>query len=276
MTARVLDPAKIAIRELTTLAEYQACVELQEETWGHGFLERVPAAILRVSQKIGGVTAGAFDENDRLIGFVFGMTGVRDGALAHWSDMLAVREDAQGRNIGRQLKAYQRARVLALGVRTMFWTYDPLVARNAHFNINRLGARPVEYVPDMYGSNTGSTLHGAVATDRFVVAWQLDGAEPPRPDAGQACPGDDAIPMANPLTPASDGLPTPAEHTGALSVRVQVPRDPAEIGDEARRSHWRLCVRAAIEPRMASGYRVTRFVRSTDRAVLPYYVLDRA
>ena len=136
----------VTIRDLTTLEEYSECVELQEETWGRGFSERVPGAILRVSQKIGGVTAGAFDGNGRMIGFVFGMTGLREGQPAHWSDMLAVREEARGRHIGDQLKHYQRERCISLGVQTMLWTADPLVARNAHFNINRLGARPVEYV----------------------------------------------------------------------------------------------------------------------------------
>src|SRR5215210_1930783 len=144
----------VTIRDLQTLEEYLACCELQEETWGRGFSERVPAAILRVSQKIGGVTAGAFAPDGQMIGFVFGMTGLRDGKPAHWSDMLAVREHARGHHLGDRLKHFQRERVRALGCELMLWTYDPLVARNAHFNINRLGAMPVEYVTDMYGSNT--------------------------------------------------------------------------------------------------------------------------
>src|SRR5512134_2572456 len=118
----------ITIRDLATLEEYQECCEIQEETWGRGFSERVPGAILRVSQKIGGVTAGAFNADGRMVGFVFGMTGIRDGRLAHWSDMLAVREEARGHHIGDQLKHFQREKVRALGVEVMFWTFDPLVA----------------------------------------------------------------------------------------------------------------------------------------------------
>src|SRR6185436_9536941 len=70
----------------------------------------------------------------------------------------------------------QRDLVRAVGVETMFWTFDPLVARNAHFNLNRLGARIAEYIPNFYGSNTGSILHGALPTDRFVAEWQLSSA----------------------------------------------------------------------------------------------------
>ena len=103
---------------------------------------------------IGGVAAGAFDDSDRMVGFVFGLTGVRNNELVHWSDMLAVREELRGQGIGERLKQYQRDKVVALGVRSMLWTFDPLQAGNAHFNINHLGALPIEYVPDMYG-NTG-------------------------------------------------------------------------------------------------------------------------
>ena len=81
----------VNIRPFSTLEDYAACVELQEETWGAGFSERVPIAILKVAQRIGGVTAGAFDDTGRMVGFVFGMTGLERGEIVHWSDMLAVR-----------------------------------------------------------------------------------------------------------------------------------------------------------------------------------------
>ncbi len=167
----------ITIRDLSSLRDYTDCVALQEDTWGAGFAERVPTAILRVSQMIGGVAAGAFD-GDRLVGFVFGMTGLRDNELVHWSDMLAVREELRGQGIGEKLKQYQRDKVVALGVRTMLWTFDPLQAGNAHFNINHLGAMPIEYVPDMYGIHTGNPLFGAMPTDRFIVRWRLDLTRP--------------------------------------------------------------------------------------------------
>ena len=70
----------LIIRDLSSLSDYADCVTLQDETWGAGFSERVPTAILRVSQLIGGVAAGAFDETGRLVGFVFGMTGLRNRA----------------------------------------------------------------------------------------------------------------------------------------------------------------------------------------------------
>lgn len=265
----------ITIRELATLDEYQACVALQDATWGDGFSERVPSAILRVSQKIGGVTAGAFDPAGRMLGFVFGMTGIRNGQLAHWSDMLAVREDARGHHIGELLKQYQRERCVGLGVQVMYWTFDPLVARNAHLNLNKLGATASEYAEDMYGSNTGSTLHGAVPTDRFVAAWDLTRAFTPVAGADLPAPGDLSLPLVNPLD--DHGRPMVRDTGSAATVRVQIPADA-----ETLRAHgadlplvWRLAVRHAVQPLLARAYVVTRFVRAHE-GTLPYYVLSHS
>jgi len=270
------DPlSTITVRDLATLGEYAECCEIQEETWGRGFSERVPAAILRVSQQVGGVTAGAFDANDRMVGFVFGLTGLRDGRPAHWSDMLAVREEARGRHIGDRLKHFQRERVRTLGVETMLWTCDPLVARNVHFNVNRLGALPVDYVVNIYGSNTGSTLHGSLPTDRLVIAWPLMRVFNPVPGADAPHAGDDRLPLTDPL--ADDGTPHfVSPPSAATSVRVQIPHDLVAVqavgGDLALR--WRLAVRESFELLRDRGLRVTRLVRPGSDA-LPYYVFER-
>jgi chorismate synthase len=264
----------VSIRDLSTLEEYQECCELQEETWGRGFSERVPAAILRVSQKVGGVTAGAFDARGRMLGFVFGLTGIREGRLSHWSDMLAVREEARGHRIGERLKHFQREQVLALGVEVMYWTFDPLVARNAHLNLNRLGAHAAEYIEDMYGSNTGSPVHGAVPTDRFVAKWELRHQTEPAP--GRDLPGerDAAAPLLNPLDDHGRPLVRPAN--GADVVRVQVPLDSSLLRMQGADLPiaWRRAVRQAVTPLLAAGYGVTRFVRAHE-GTLPYYVLSR-
>lgn len=265
----------VTIRDLRTLDEYAECCEIQEETWGRGFSERVPAAILRVSQKIGGVTAGAFDGNGRMVGFVFGLTGLRAGKPAHWSDMLAVREEARGHHIGDQLKHYQREQVLALGVELMLWTCDPLVARNAHFNINRLGARALEYAENMYGANTGSALHGDLPTDRLVIGWQLTRPYTPAPGADAEAPGDGELPLLNPL--AADRLPAFDDALTARGARVQVPHDLGTVQDEGGEAamRWRLSVRAAFNALFARGFQVQRFVRPAAPS-FPYYVFAQA
>lgn len=204
-----------------------------------------------------------------MVGFVFGLTGVRDRELVHWSDMLAVRASYRGRGIGQRLKEYQRDKVRALGVRAMLWTYDPLAAPNARFNLCRLGARPIDYVVDMYGANTGSALHGPLPTDRFIVRWELD--DGPRQ---AAVPDAAPLPLANPL--GGDGAPTVADIGQAPAVRVQIPTDLAEVrrqGDDMALA-WRLTIREVMTTLLARGYRVAGFDRgTTDR--LPAYLLVR-
>ena len=166
----------VDIRPLQTLDELRACVTLQRETWGDEFTDVVPASILKVSQRVGGVAAGAFDADGKLLGFVYGLTGVEDGRIVHWSDMLAVRPEARNLGLGRRLKDFQRHAVQQVGGVVIYWTYDPLVARNAHLNINVFGAHIAEYVEDMYGE-TESPLHRGIGTDRFIVAWPVADAE---------------------------------------------------------------------------------------------------
>lgn len=251
------------LRRVQGLAEYQECLAIQEETWGARFRELVPPAILMVAQKLGGVCAGAFASNGRMLGFVFGITGIRDGRLAHWSDMLAVRTDARGAHIGERLKHYQRELVRTIGVETMYWTFDPLVARNAYLNLARLGARAIEYVPDMYG-NTGSPLHGGLPTDRVVVAWDLARAGSPRQPSSR--PGV----LVNPMTP--DGLPALDGHVAAPLVRIAVPRD-LEAEPNERRAVWRAVVREAFLTYLEWDYHVIGFRRGDERE-LPYYELS--
>jgi predicted GNAT superfamily acetyltransferase len=245
----------IVIRRVETQAEYEECVRIQDETWGAGFSERVPSAILKVSQYLGGVTAAAFDSEGadaRILGFVFGMTGVRDGQLVHWSDMLAVRPEARDHGIGRRLKLYQRSLVAELGVTQILWTFDPLVSRNAHLNLNALGARVTDYVPDMYGADTGSTLHQGIGTDRFVVAWEVGGA------AGQMGSGDVSGSAGQRGGGAGnrDGRGT--------EVVVEIPHDIQEliVVDPAAARKWRESTRPAFLRLLADGYRVAGFERS--------------
>jgi len=262
----IVMPDGITYRRVETLAEYQQCVALEEAIWGVGFRELVPSAILMVAQKVGGVCAGAFAPDGRLLGFVFGMTGLRHGELVHWSDMLAVRPEARGAQVGQRLKELQRALCLEIGIRTMYWTFDPIVARNAHLNLVRLGARAAEYVENLYGSDTGSPLHGALETDRWIAAWDLtqtaDPVAPPTP------------PPEAPFVvwPSSDGtMPEGEALPAAAVVRVAIPVDHEQL-THGQRVAWRHATRRALLHYLALGYHVTHFQRALGEAP-PFYTL---
>ena len=237
---------------------------LQDATWGEAFTERVPAAILQVGPKIGGVTAGAFTADGTLVGFVFGLTGVRHGQMAHWSDMLAVVPEWRGSSVATRLKAWQRAKCEALGVRIIYWTFDPLVSRNAHLNLNKLGARVDEFVANMYGV-TDSTQMGALPTDRFVAAWDLDDVLIAQRLAARA---DDATEFASaPLVAGGPAAPPPDAWPESRAVRVEIPRDfPALLEHDARAAAaYRAYSQRAFAHYFALGYQINSYHPAPDR-----------
>jgi len=257
------------IRPLRTIEELHACVALQEETWGHGFSERVPPAILKVAQILGGVSSGAWDDRGTLVGFVFGMTGVRDGEVVHWSDMLAVRRGLRDSGLGGELKAYQRRVLLERGVNTMYWTFDPLQSRNAYLNFSKLGIVVREYARDMYGE-TDSPLHRGIGTDRFIALWQMDSERVTRRiEQGERGPvaeahADDAAALAE----ADEGseLPRPGPpRTGldAPRVRIAIPADISEVMATSMdlAVAWREATRATITHYLDRGYEVRELLR---------------
>ena len=250
------------IRPLRTDTELQACVELQRETWGREFDDVVPPSILKVVQRIGGVAGGAFDAGGRLVGFVFGITGVERGHIVHWSDMLAVRAEVRDAGVGRRLKAWQREQARAAGAETMYWTYDPLVARNAYLNFNRLGVRLTEYVEDMYGTST-SDLHRGLGTDRFVVAWPL-GRAPALPDERTLAAAADA-PVLNDAPEALGARPRWALVAVPSDIIAVRERDPAAA------ARWRAATRRAFQEALAAGYGVRGFLPG---AGVGHYVLE--
>jgi chorismate synthase len=266
----------IVIRPLSTREEMQACVELQRDTWGRSFTDAIPVTMLQIAQKVGGVAAGAFS-GSQLVGFVFGITGVRGGEIVHWSDMLAVRPEVQSRGIGRRLKQFQRMAVAAVGAREILWTYDPLVARNAHLNFNVFGVRVLEYVEDMYGQ-TGSDLHDGLGTDRLIVGWPVaDDELGARRRATGAARSDGRFERA-PIT-GDAGRPDPRSDAAydGNAVRVAVPSDIHAVlrTDPRAAAEWRRTTRIAFQCAFAGGYQVVGFSLAPDDD-RGYYLLSRA
>ena len=225
------------------------------ETRGKAFGDCVPPAVRQITTQVGGVTGGAFDASGKMLGFVFGLAGWKDGQRCHWSHMLAVRPEARDRGIGRALKAFQRQELLDRDIGAMYWTYDPLVARNAHLNLQKLGAQVVEYVRDMYGGDEASITDSIIGSDRFVVRWDLNtgaggGSAPPKTtteataDAPLVLAQDEAA-GSQPAT-----IDWPGDHP---VVRVEIPTDiqalKLVLPDVARR--WRVTTRRVFRSYLA-------------------------
>lgn len=123
----------------------------------------------------GGSVIGAVDPDDRLVGFAYGFLGTDGKRTYHYSQAAVIAPGLQSKGLGRRLKFAQREIALAWGTDAMRWAYDPMLTRNAHFNLDVLGARGVGFKPDMYGEPN---------TDRIVVEWDLtkDPARRPNPE----------------------------------------------------------------------------------------------
>lgn len=292
-TQRCAPPATLGdgtvLRPLSRREEMEACVDLQRRVWGEDFADVASPAILQIVQAVGGVAAGAFGDRNALLGFVFGVTGIRDGRPLHWSHMLAVLPEARGRDLGFHLKAYQRRILLSLGIDTVQWTYDPLVSKNAYLNLVRLGARVDRYLRDYYGSGQDSALSAGIGTDRFVVEWRIreDRVERAltRPESRHGGPSPDEIegaPVVN-ARPAAGGGGRPEPVTdGPLSdapaVRVEIPHDVLAVRRTApgEAALWRASTRRALESYLARGYAVETVHRSPGQeteAARSFYVL---
>jgi chorismate synthase len=269
----------LLLRPLASREDYEACTAFQEEIWGVGFNERVSGAILKVANRIGGLSAGAFDEKGVLQGFVFGLTGIEDGELVHWSDMLAVRAGLRDQGLGTRLKKYQRDVLLPRGVRRMRWTFDPLQSRNAYVNLAKLGILTGEYARDMYG-DTGSPLHRGVGTDRLVAFWEMDSDRVTKRLRGLDAPPDASImeflPMVIPV--GSGGVyPLPGEPVLGLdgpAILLTIPGeiDPIVAKDVELAVRWRQVTRAAFQHYFSRGYQATELF---PQGTLSHYLLAR-
>jgi len=250
----------IEIRDLKSHADYEICVDLQKQTWGENFTEIVPPTVLMVAQKIGGLAAGAFDSNGEMVGFIFGQAGELNGKSINWSQMLGVRSELRGKGLCLELKMYHRVFCLANNVAAVYWTYDPLVARNAHFNLNKLGAKIDQYVLDFYPENNGSVLHQGMPLDRFVVEW-------PVKELGEKKQfGSSDSPIVNTSDGKITGTTVDFAWPVECEVRVEIPPDIEKIlvEEPALAQQWRLNTRAAFSHYLQKGYRVVGFSCQND------------
>ena len=151
--------------------EMSVCVELQQRIWGYALLDTVPDQIFIVAKKTGGQVMTAY-EGDTPVGFALAFAAMRDGLTYLHSHMVGVVEGYQNRGVGRLLKLAQREDALERGINLIEWTFDPLQLKNAHFNIERLGAIVRHYISNLYGRTT-SPLHAGLPTDRLVAEWWL-------------------------------------------------------------------------------------------------------
>ncbi len=196
---------EITIRECTTIEEFDGCVSLQREAFGLPDLEISPRRHLIVSRQAGGWTLAAY-AGERMVGFVHHLAAVRGkDEIFGYSHMMAVAKDYQNKGVGARLKWAQLARALAEGRRFIKWTWDPMMARNAHFNLNRLGATVDTYAHNFYGIDydlrRSLEEQPGLPSDRLFATWDLNSDRVRKLSTGTAAPVA-AMPVATVAIPS--------------------------------------------------------------------------
>ncbi|WP_344865481.1 GNAT family N-acetyltransferase [Amycolatopsis ultiminotia] len=258
------DAAQVEIRELTELAELSAGCRLFDSIWRPEPGNRpVTTELLRAMSAAGNYVAGAF-EGGELLGACFGFFGPPPKGLH--SHIAGVAPGGLGRGLGFALKQHQRAWVLRQDVRTISWTFDPLVRRNAHFNLTKLAARAASYLPDFYGPMRDG-INGATRTDRILITWDLADAQvraaalgdPPQLDLNELRSQGAALA----LSADSDGRPVPGPADARVAL-VAVPPDIEAVRktDPALARSWRSALGEVLPGLLAAGAAVTGFDRA--------------
>ncbi|MFB6991057.1 GNAT family N-acetyltransferase [Streptomyces sp. NPDC056304] len=264
--------SRVEIRDLTEVSDLTDVCQLFASIWQPGTgAQPVTTELLRAMAATGNYVAGAY-EGEELLGACLGFFGSPAKASLH-SHIAGVAPQGLGRGIGFALKLHQRAWALCQDVSLVTWTFDPLVRRNAYFNLAKLGAGPARYLPDFYGPMRDG-INGAGATDRLMVRWELSAPAASTASLGEAARVEVAAlrerGAAPALSVAPDGGPLTAVADGPV-VLVAVPPDIETLRrtDPDQGQAWRVALREVLGGLMAEEARVIGF----DRA--GWYVVSR-
>jgi len=231
--------SSITIRAISTRDELLAHDALMQAVWGMS-VPLVNVELLTAISHSGGYVAAAFDR-DRMIGASVGFLADHHGRPALHSHITGVVDSMRHAGIGRAIKLHQRAWAIERGLGWITWTFDPLVRRNAWFNIAILGADVDTYLPSFYGEMSDA-INAGDDSDRLLMAWDMSAAVPATPRDG------------------SD-LPDP--------VLIPTPFDIVELrrSDPSAVATWRSETRRALTEALDSGRRVVGFTRDGEYVI---------
>lgn len=219
--------SEIELRPLSSVADVAAAARVLAEVWGVTDTAPEPSPDwLRALAFTENYVAGAFVDRDHLVGAAVGFWGHdRNGPILH-SHATGVVPAFAGRGVGYALKQHQRSWTLEHNVERITWTFDPLIRRNAHFNLAKLGAYFGEYHESFYGEMRDSVNAGDLS-DRVVAVWDLR----------------DATPNGSPLS-------------GHQTLTIPIPADIVSLRrtDPGAAMQWRLATRAAFRDAFGEGF----------------------
>jgi len=257
--------ADVQVREVERLEDLLEVTALFDEIWRPNSDRPISTELMRAFAKAGNYVAGAYDA-DKLVGACVGFFAPPADAVLH-SHIAGVSARVAGRHVGVALKLHQRAWSLQRGITRIEWTFDPLIARNAYFNLVKLGGTPAEYLPNFYGGMKDG-INGGDDSDRLLLHWDLLAPRVLSACAGEYVPSDAAALRAAGAVialerGAGDAPVRPSSAAGGTAL-VGLPHsiEAMRLSDPARAREWRAALREVLAGLMADGGRVTGFDRA--------------
>src|SRR5436309_4911075 len=171
-----MSEADVTISECVSVEDFRQCIELERAVWRDDDIGIMPIRLYMISKACKAPTVGAFDHTGKLVGFVHTMLALMGRQVVYHSHLAAVVEGLRHKDIGYRMKLKQREFAIAAGIPLITWTFDPLQSRNAHLNINKLGAIIRRYEENYYGEGLSTVFGADVPSDRIFAEWWVRSA----------------------------------------------------------------------------------------------------
>jgi predicted GNAT superfamily acetyltransferase len=251
-----LKGSTFSIAELSEVDDLRDLAEVFAMVWEHPGEPPISSNILKALSLSGNYVSGGF-VGGRLVGGLVGWFGGVPHDLHVHSHILGVVAGSAAQGLGFELKQHQRRWCLERGVKVIEWTTDPLIGRNAYFNLTKLGARAERYLVNVYGAMTDG-INAGEESDRWLIRWQLEASRGDEPDL-------ETLRREGAVVLSVGGAGEPVETS--ISSRVllcQVPEDIVALrrSDPSLARAWRMALRRALTDSIAAGYAVTGATRS--------------
>jgi predicted GNAT superfamily acetyltransferase len=239
----------VTIRECVSIEDFKQCIELERAVWKDDDIGIMPIRLYMISKACNAPTIGAFDQDGRIVGFVHTSLALIGNNIVFHSHLAAVLEGLRHKEIGARMKLAQRERAIELGIPLIIWTFDPLQSRNAHLNINKLGAIIHRYEVNYYGEDLSSVFGSSgIPSDRIFAEWWVKS------------PHVESVLSGN------------RPQVEAPSAFAEIPDNIDGVSARSRDEHlkWRLRSRADFQRELGRGLIVRGFERSADSGTSRY------
>jgi predicted GNAT superfamily acetyltransferase len=247
--------AGVQIDVLSSIEDMGSIESLLRRVWDDD-RPQISAHLLRALATEGSYVAGASRDRE-LVGASMAFLAGRPADIHLHSHISGIAPGLQGRGLGYALKQHQRWWALTRGIPLVTWTFDPLVRRNAYFNLTKLGAEIIDFMPNFYGAMTDG-INKEDESDRCHVAWTLGSARAIEAAAGRNLEADDRADAFVILEEGSDGAPVVHRARGE-PIAATIPQDIVALrrSDPGLARRWRIALRETFEAAFDAGFTAT-------------------